>query len=312
MTIVQKTLIKKKNIKKRKKENLLNDYSGSEWAQASKSVFKFDGTIAKKRKKHGAAFPFSLAKHVIETYSKEGDLVFDPFLGVGTTTDACMLLNRRGIGIDINQEFIRLAEMGPDPIDGVVTGEKPKITIICDDVLNTRKHVKRNSIDLILTSPPYGNLLRIIRPKFADKMSFKERMNGSKLVRKDIKNPQAYSDLEEDLGNMDYKTYLKKIDRVFKITYDVAKNGTYAVWVIKDYRDLQNRAPYVNLHGDIIKLATKNKWLLWDIIIWNQTERRPLVVLGYPSRNFYANIGHSFLLVFKKNSKIKTNNLKSK
>lgn len=295
-------------VNKKQVKNKLNEYSGSQWAKASLSVFKFNGTIPEKRKKHGAAFPFTLAKHFILTYSKEGNLVFDPFVGVGTTTDAAMLLGRKSVGIDINKKFIRLAKKGPDNIDmkhansylEKVTKKKIyKPELHCDNILNALKYVEKSSVDLILTSPPYGNLLRIIRPKFADKTLFMDKSNG-KLIKKDVKNPQAYSDLKDDLGNMDYKNYLKIIDKTFDLTYKIAKKGAYAIWVVKDYRDVQDKVPYVNLHGDLINLATKNKWILWDIVIWDQTERRPLVVLGYPSRNFYANIGHSFILVFKK------------
>ena len=293
---------------KKKKKNRLNDYSGSEWAKASISVFKFDGTIPDKRKEHGAAFPFTLAKHFILTYTKEGNLIFDPFVGVGTTTDAAMLLGRKSIGIDINKKFIRLAKKGPDSIDmkhsesflDRVTNEQVhKPQIYCDDSLNMLKYVEPKSVDLILTSPPYGNLLRLIRPKFADKLLFIDKSNGQK-ISKELKNPQVYSDLDEDLGNMEYQNYLEKIGKIFDLTYRVAKKNTYAVWVVKDYRDIKNGIPYMNLHGDIINIATQNKWILWDIVIWDQTDRRPLVVLGYPSRNFYANIGHSFILIFKK------------
>lgn len=300
---------KEKNPKaKVKKKNYLNDYNGSQWAKASLSVFKFDGTIPDKRKEHGAAFPFTLAKHFILTYTKKGDLVFDPFLGVGTTTDAAMLLGRKSVGIDINECFINLAKKGPDDVDMKIAGSvldksiegdliKPKIFV--DNSLNMLNYLQPKSVDLILTSPPYGNLLRLIRPKFGDKILFVDKTNGKK-INKELKNPEVYSDLEEDLGNMEYEDYLNHLEKLFELTYIVAKNRTYAIWVVKDYRDMKNNIPYVNLHGDIIKIATEKKWKLRDIIIWDQTDRRPLVVLGYPSRNFYANIGHSFILVFNK------------
>ena len=63
-------------LNRKKPKNQLNHYSGSEWAKASLSVHKFEGPIPAKRKEHGAAFPFRLAKHFVSTYSKENDLVF--------------------------------------------------------------------------------------------------------------------------------------------------------------------------------------------------------------------------------------------
>ncbi len=288
------------------KKNELNDYSGSEWAKASLSVQKFNGRAPNKRKEHGAAFPFTLAKHFILTYSKKNELIFDPFVGVGTTTDAAYLLGRKSIGMDINKKFVTIAKKGPDSIDfeHIDPSQKPKklhkSEIIADDSTNLKKYVKKNSVKLILTSPPYGNLLRIIRPKFADKMLFTDTKNKKTKQDRSIKNPQAYSKKKDDIGNMTYSDYLGKLETVFEDTLHVAKDGAYAIWVVKDYRDIKNKSPYVNLHGDIIDVAQNAGWKLWDIVIWDQAERRPLVVLGYPSKNFYANIGHSFIVILKK------------
>jgi hypothetical protein len=69
---------------------------------------------------------------------------------------------------------------------------------------------------------------------------------------------------------------------------------------VKDYRDLKSGVPYVNFHSDVIRAAETAGFTLWDIRIYDQTRYRPLVVLGYPSRNYYLNIGHSYVLIFKK------------
>ena len=113
---------------RKKPKNQLNHYTGSEWAKASLSVHKFEGPIPSKRKEHGAAFPFRLAKHFISTYTKENDLVFDPFVGVGTTLESAKLLGRKSIGIDINKKFIKHAKAGPDKLDvkQLVEEKKPK------------------------------------------------------------------------------------------------------------------------------------------------------------------------------------------
>ena len=95
----------------------LNDLSGSEWTLHGKSVQTFDGAITKKRKKHGAAYPLTLAKHFIEIYSKEDDRILDPFAGVGTTLDAANILKRNSLGIELNPEFIRLFHKGIDSLD---------------------------------------------------------------------------------------------------------------------------------------------------------------------------------------------------
>jgi len=57
---------------------------------------------------HSAAFPFALPEWFIKLFTREGDLVLDPFLGSGTTAIAAKSLGRGYLGIDIKQEYIDL------------------------------------------------------------------------------------------------------------------------------------------------------------------------------------------------------------
>ncbi len=61
-------------------------------------------------RKHSAAFPISLPIWFIKLFTKEGDIVLDPFLGSGTTALACREQGRRYIGIEIVKEYCKLAE----------------------------------------------------------------------------------------------------------------------------------------------------------------------------------------------------------
>jgi len=54
---------------------------------------------------HPALFPDELAKDHILSWSNENDIVLDPFLGSGTTLKMCRLLNRSGIGFEINPDY---------------------------------------------------------------------------------------------------------------------------------------------------------------------------------------------------------------
>lgn len=59
---------------------------------------------------HPAVFPEKLAEDHILSWSNEGDLVFDPFLGSGTTLKMCKKLNRRGLGFECNPDYKRIIE----------------------------------------------------------------------------------------------------------------------------------------------------------------------------------------------------------
>lgn len=63
-----------------------------------------------KKKWHPATFPLQLAKDHIISWSNEGDLVYDPFMGSGTTAKACYDLNRRCIGSEMSKEYYLQAE----------------------------------------------------------------------------------------------------------------------------------------------------------------------------------------------------------
>jgi site-specific DNA-methyltransferase (adenine-specific)/site-specific DNA-methyltransferase (cytosine-N4-specific) len=59
---------------------------------------------------HSASFPEELPEFFIKLFTREGNLVCDPFMGSGTTGLMANRLNRRFIGIDLLEVNIRLAE----------------------------------------------------------------------------------------------------------------------------------------------------------------------------------------------------------
>jgi site-specific DNA-methyltransferase (adenine-specific) len=60
--------------------------------------------------KHPTEKPLSLISWLIKTHSNEGDTVLDPFLGSGTTAKTAKSLNRNYIGIEINPDYVKIAE----------------------------------------------------------------------------------------------------------------------------------------------------------------------------------------------------------
>lgn len=61
-------------------------------------------------KNHPAIFPEKLAVEHIRSWSNEGDLVLDPMCGSGTTCKMALLNNRNYIGIELNPEYVKIAE----------------------------------------------------------------------------------------------------------------------------------------------------------------------------------------------------------
>jgi len=58
---------------------------------------------------HPAIFPEKLAARHIESWSNEGDVVFDPFMGSGTTGKMAKLNNRNFIGIELDENYFEIA-----------------------------------------------------------------------------------------------------------------------------------------------------------------------------------------------------------
>ena len=64
----------------------------------------------KKEGKHPTQKPLGLLKRIIEASTNEGDLILDPFNGSGTTGIAAIMLNRKYIGIEQEQEYLELSK----------------------------------------------------------------------------------------------------------------------------------------------------------------------------------------------------------
>lgn len=103
------------NMKNRGKQGTLN-YKKVERTKEKKigNVFFYSigGGISTKDKiafQHPAIFPDKLAEDQITTWSNEDDLIYDPFMGSGTTAKISHLLNRKWIGSEISKEYVEIA-----------------------------------------------------------------------------------------------------------------------------------------------------------------------------------------------------------
>lgn len=99
-----------KNKPKSRMRNVKKDWLKvvSEKGRNMRTVWNI-GTVGIKEA-HFATFPEELVKRCILAGCPENGIVLDPFLGSGTTLKVAKKLNRNGIGIELNQEYIQIAK----------------------------------------------------------------------------------------------------------------------------------------------------------------------------------------------------------
>jgi site-specific DNA-methyltransferase (adenine-specific) len=77
-----------------------------------RNVWEITAPLAEEKKfgKHPTQKPVELLKRIILSSTKEGSLILDPFCGSSTTGVASILLNRKYVGIDMEQEYLELSQ----------------------------------------------------------------------------------------------------------------------------------------------------------------------------------------------------------
>jgi DNA modification methylase len=252
---------------------------GKTWLQYSISIWS---DIRKAGEENGLAhpaiFPTMLPERLIKIYSNEGDVVFDPFAGSGSTLIAAKNLKRFSKGIELSEKFIKLYRERTSNLNLFETNEYKPLLIKGDarDLLN---HVEEDTVQLTVTSPPYWDILN-------------QRRSA------DYKEIRKYSDVDADLGNIkSYNDFLSGLKDIFSKVYRVTKRGGFCCVVVMDLRKKDEFYPF---HIDVINFMREMGFSLDDIIIWDRRqEYNNLRPLGYPYV-FRINKVHEFILIFKK------------
>ncbi|MBC8194236.1 MAG: site-specific DNA-methyltransferase [Acidimicrobiia bacterium] len=96
--------------KKREEEGLPHEstVTTDEFMEATLDLWRIDSEQAG-RVGHPAPFPVELPRRLIDLYTYRDDLVLDPFLGSGSTLVAALRAGRRGVGYDLEADYIDLA-----------------------------------------------------------------------------------------------------------------------------------------------------------------------------------------------------------
>jgi len=112
-TIKQEKAFKSFRITKVGRNDLAHDHVAPKQRKLNNIFFYNVGTSSAKDKvafEHPAIFPEQLALDQISTWTNEGDLVYDCFMGSGTTAKAAETLGRRWLGSEISEEYVGIAK----------------------------------------------------------------------------------------------------------------------------------------------------------------------------------------------------------
>lgn len=258
--------------------NKLNDLTGKDWIKFTKSWFTINArTRTKGEIQHPAKYPEELVQDFVAFFTKKDELVLDPFVGVGSTIIGCQNLQRKSIGIELNPVFA--AETNK-----IIVDKYSKLLI--GDCRVKMDEIENESIDFVITSPPYWDMLKKTRGH--SNSQHKERAN------KEL--PLYYSDDLRDLGNItDYNEFLSQLTSIFIKCSEKLKTGKYMCVVVQNFRNVDGN--YITLAWDIVR-ELSNYMSFCGEKIWIQ-ENKTLGIWGYPSK-FIPNIHHHYCLIFQK------------
>jgi DNA modification methylase len=290
--------------------NTLNELPGEEWLYFTKSLLTTAypselGHAA--RKAHGANKPPRLMARLIEFFSRTGELVLDPFAGVGGTLLGAAIARgpRRAIGIELDPRWAAVFRqvvgdlarerdgLGPELSDlgeadpGGRRGFEPSgLDLRIGDALAILPTLEADSVDLVATDPPYNLQLPMTMAGGALSVAHTNRRTDYAMI----------TDSVDDLANAaDYPAFLARMGDAFGELYRVLRDGRYAVVIV---RDAYQGGRYLFTGSDLAERAAGAGFAPKGDLIWYQAGTR-LRPYGYPHA-FVPNIVHQHILVLRK------------
>lgn len=114
---------------------------------------------------HGNFVP-QIAYQLMRRFTSPNDVILDPFMGSGTTLIEAKQIGRNGIGIELNSEVaidarkrIETEENKYNTWQHVIIGDS-RLKSTYDECKVALDNRKRNDVDLIITHPPYHNIIQ--------------------------------------------------------------------------------------------------------------------------------------------------------
>ena len=261
--------------------NHINCLTAKEWMKGQVAIWEFfyEKRDIRDKNIHPAVFPIGLPKKCIELFTHKGELVLDPFVGIGTTLLASRDLDRNAVGFDLSKKYI-------DYIDtrlqqDSLLADTQQIAIF-DDANNISKYLQPSSVSLSVTSPPYANMLNRKRKN--------KSIRGDRRKNEHFDTVQQYSKNKRDLGTMPPKTFSIELAKIYKKILPIHKPKAHCIINITDLWWENKRIP---VHLYVIEEMQKVGYELRNTIIW---DRRNLVngagIFGWP--NNYITLGTTF------------------
>ncbi|WP_371805324.1 TRM11 family methyltransferase [Candidatus Lokiarchaeum ossiferum] len=116
-------------------------------------------------------------EYCLKTFSKQNDIIFDPFAGFGTTLLIAEKMKRTSFGVEIDKQRV----------DYITSKLNTKESIIHGDITNLSSIAMKN-FDLLLTSPPYMNSFEQESPfdNFQSKSNYSEYLNKLEMIFREL------------------------------------------------------------------------------------------------------------------------------
>lgn len=269
--------------------NKLNDLTAREWLPETVSVWRQKGLGANHpdaqiEKQHPAPFSFTDISRLVRFFTKADQLVLDPFVGIGSTLKAAAVEGRRGVGIELSPFF---ADLARQRLETELSGglfPVPEQTVLEGDAREVLPTLETDSVDFVVTSPPYWQILH--------KKDHKARQE-----REDKGLATRYSEDDlRDLGNIEsYETFRKELTSIFSECSRVLRRNQYFCAIVGDFRD---GGRYHMFHADLAAdLEEATPFVVKGLTILYQTHKR-VFPYGYPAA-FVPNLHHQYIVILR-------------
>ncbi len=265
----------------------LNCLTAKEWLKAQVGVWEFfyEGRDVRDKSLHPATYPISLARRCIELFTHRGELVLDPFVGSGTTLVAARDAGRSAVGSDLRADYVGLSRsrlIGPDPSGGDLQ------LALCDDARAIPGYLREESLALILTSPPYANLLNRRRRN--------KSRHGHERFNEQYLRVEQYSQDTRDLGTLPLDEYAGEMAAIFGRLLPLLRPRAHCVVNVPDMWWEDRR---ITIHIAVVEALRSAGYELRNTIIWDRTNIvNRMGIFGWPSNYITAGVTFEYLLDF--------------